>query len=158
MKTISLKNLSELSDVAKEILDFAKGKKIFCLYGELGAGKTTLIKELCKQLGVTDKGSSPTFALVNEYHTPSQPSPKGKELHAQSYPPLGEIREGVLYHLDLYRLKSESEIYDIGYEDYLYSGNYCFIEWPEKMERLLPKDCVRVRMEVKNDERIITVQ
>lgn len=136
MKTITLKNLSDLPAAAKEILAFAKEKRVFCFYGELGAGKTTLIKELCKQLGVKEKGSSPTFSLINEYETGP-----GK----------------LVYHLDLYRLKNESEIYDIGYEDYLFSGNYCFIEWPEKMERLLPKDVVKVKIKVKTSERIITV-
>ena len=157
METLSVKSLSELPQTAKSILEFAKDKKIFCFYGELGAGKTTLIKEICKQLGVNDEGSSPTFSLINEYRTPSQPSPKGKELYAQTSPPSGEIREGVLYHLDLYRLKNESEIFDIGYEDYLFSGNYCFIEWPEKMEHLLPSEIVKIKIEVKDSERIISL-
>ncbi|MBI4931563.1 MAG: tRNA (adenosine(37)-N6)-threonylcarbamoyltransferase complex ATPase subunit type 1 TsaE [Bacteroidetes bacterium] len=160
MKTLSLKNLSELPQTAKAILEFAGEKKIFCFYGELGAGKTTLIKELCKQLGVTDKGSSPTFALVNEYKIPSPlpTSPIGGGEKTQVLPN-GEDLGGAsaVFHLDLYRLKSESEIYGIGYEDYLYSGNYCFIEWPEKMERLLPEDCLRVKIEVKNGERIISL-
>ena len=151
--TLSLKNLSELPEAAKQIFSFAKDKKIFCFYGELGAGKTTLIKELCKQLGVTDKGSSPTFSLINEYRT-ATPSLKGENIHA---PPLG-VGGDTIFHFDLYRLKSESEIYDIGYEDYLFSGNHCFIEWPEKMEHLLPNDVVRVRIEVRDSERIITLE
>jgi tRNA threonylcarbamoyladenosine biosynthesis protein TsaE len=118
MKTISVAELSGLPDAARQILSFAGTKRILCFYGDLGAGKTTLIKELCKQLGVTDAGSSPTFSLVNEYA-----SENGEKL----------------FHFDLYRLKNEQEIYDIGYEEYLFSGNYCFIEWPEKMEKLLPK-------------------
>lgn len=137
MNPLSLKNLSGLPKTAKQILSFAQDKKIFCFYGELGAGKTTLIKELCKQLGVTDKGSSPTFSLINEYQNKD---------------------EKKIFHFDLYRLKNESEIYDIGYEDYLFSGNYCFIEWPEKIERLLPPDCVKVKIDVKEGERIITVE
>ena len=136
MKTLSLEFVSELPAIAKSILDFAKGKKIFCFYGELGAGKTSLIKELCKQLGMKDEGSSPTFSLINEYQTKD---------------------EKKLFHFDLYRLKNESEIYDIGYEEYLFSGNYCFIEWPEKIERLLPPNFVKVRIEVKEGERIISI-
>jgi tRNA threonylcarbamoyladenosine biosynthesis protein TsaE len=174
MKTISLKDISELPLAAKAILEFAEAKtsRILCFYGELGAGKTTLIKEICKQLGVTDAGSSPTFSLVNEYHHPSPPPsfapnlPSNPVVHKgesqsqipvhTSSSPLGRSG-GVLYHFDLYRLKSESEIYDIGYEEYLFSGNYCFIEWPEKMEHLLPKNYVQVRIEVGNCERIICI-
>ena len=122
-------------------------KKIFCFYGELGAGKTTLIKEICKQLGVTDKGSSPTFSLINEYKISSSlMSPSARVIKGEA-----------VYHFDLYRLKSESEIYDIGYEDYLFSGNYCFIEWPEKMQHLLPTDVVKVKIGVKEGERIISI-
>jgi tRNA threonylcarbamoyladenosine biosynthesis protein TsaE len=137
VKTILLKNILELPSAAKSILEFAGGKKIFCFYGELGAGKTTLIKEICKQLGVKDSGSSPTFSLINEYDAGS-----GK----------------VLYHFDLYRLKTEAEIFDIGYEEYLFSGNYCFIEWPEKIEKLLPKDVVKIRIEVNGSERIMSME
>ncbi len=171
MKILALKNLSELPAIAKAILEFAETKLppfgragvgcIFCFYGELGAGKTTLIKELCKQLGVTDKGSSPTFALINEYRAQA-PSLKGEDKDNSSLSQRDSFGAGggqglCIYHLDLYRLKSESEIYDIGYEDYLFSGNYCFIEWPEKIERLLPKDYVKVKIDVKNEERIISI-
>ena len=161
MKTLSLKNISEIPIAAKAILEFAGDKKIFCFYGELGAGKTTLIKEICKQLGVKDAGSSPTFALVNEYSHPTPRSPQMGESQSQIpnhiiSSPSGRMG-GVLYHFDLYRLKSESEIYDIGYEDYLFSGNYCFIEWPEKIERLLPEEYVCVKLEVTNGERIISL-
>lgn len=136
MKTISLKNIPELSAAAKQILAIARDKKIFCFYGELGAGKTTLIKEICRQLGVTDAGSSPTFSLINEYE-----NGQGQRL----------------YHFDLYRLKNVSEIYDIGYEDYIFSGNYCFIEWPEKIESLLPEDHLKVSIEVTDGQRIIRI-
>jgi tRNA threonylcarbamoyladenosine biosynthesis protein TsaE len=137
VKVISVKNIFELPRAAKSILEFAGDKKIFCFYGELGAGKTTLIKEICKQLGVKDSGSSPTFSLVNEYQT---------ELSKK------------IFHFDLYRLKNETEIYDIGYEDYLFSGNYCFIEWPEKMQHLLPKEILKVKIEVSNEERVISIE
>ncbi len=147
MKTISLKNLSELPETAKQILSFAGDKKIFCFYGELGAGKTTLIKTICKELGVTDAGSSPTFSLVNEYKIHSSPMS----------PSTREKKEEVIFHFDLYRLKNENEIFDIGYEDYIFSNNYCFIEWPEKIEHLLPHDHIKVRIEVKDNQRIISL-
>lgn len=161
MGTLSVKNTSQLPAAAKEILSFAGSKKIFCFYGELGAGKTTLIKELCKILGAKEAGSSPTYGLVNEYSYPSPHSPQKGE--SQSKIPNSMLTSssdrtrGILYHFDLYRLRSESEIYDIGYEEYIFSGNYCFIEWPEKIEHLLPPDNVKVKIEVKEEERIISI-
>jgi len=150
MKTISLKNLSELPEAAGAILEFAgsKASRIICFYGDLGAGKTTLIKEVCKQLGVTDSGSSPTFSLVNEYKILIESTSQNAHSRAGA-------EDHVIYHFDLYRLKNESEIYDIGYEEYLFSGHYCFIEWPEKMEHLLPENYVKVSIEVRGNERII---
>lgn len=151
--------LASLPEVATQIISIAGEKKIFCFYGELGAGKTTLIKEICKQLGVTDSGSSPTFSLVNEYYYSSHQ--KEYTQHKTSTPSVSSLLrrpDEVLYHFDLYRLKDESEIFDIGYEDYLYSGNYCFIEWPEKMEHLLPKGTIKVKIEVKDSERLISVE
>lgn len=172
MDTILIKNIYELPEAAKQILLFAKEKKIFLFYGELGAGKTTLIKEMCKQLGVTDTGSSPTFSIVNEYNYPTPLSShlappkrfaKARREKSQSeiptHPnssPLGRLG-GAIYHLDLYRLKNESEIYDIGYEEYLFSGSYCFIEWPEKIEHLLTSDFIKVIIEVKGTQRIISL-
>ncbi|MFH1004022.1 MAG: tRNA (adenosine(37)-N6)-threonylcarbamoyltransferase complex ATPase subunit type 1 TsaE [Bacteroidota bacterium] len=137
-KSIIIKNISELNDTANQILNFAKDKdnKIFCFYGELGAGKTTLIKTICNILGVKDSTGSPTFSLINEYQTKT-----GKKI----------------FHIDLYRIKTETEIFDLGYEDYLFSGNYCFIEWAEKIEHLLPEDCVRVKIEVETEKRIINI-
>ena len=152
MKTILLKSLADLHSAAKSILEFAGDKKIFCFYGELGAGKTTLIKEICKHLGVADAGSSPTFSLINEYRA-STPTLKGAKARNSPSGAGGSI----VYHFDLYRLKSESEIYDIGYEDYIFSGNYCFIEWPEKIERLLPAPRINVKIEVKEGERKISI-
>jgi tRNA threonylcarbamoyladenosine biosynthesis protein TsaE len=107
---------SELFEVAKELLDFADSQKIFCLFGEMGAGKTTFVKALCKALGVLDLVSSPTFSIVNEYATE-----KGE----------------AVFHFDFYRIRNLEEAYDIGYENYFFSGDYCFIEWPEKIESLL---------------------
>ncbi len=100
--------------------------RFFAFFGKMGVGKTTLIKELCRVLGVEDNVCSPTFAIVNEYSD----------------------REGEpVYHFDFYRLKSVAEAYDIGYEEYFYSGHYCFTEWTEKVEELLPERYVRVEIE-----------
>ncbi|HET7818146.1 MAG TPA: tRNA (adenosine(37)-N6)-threonylcarbamoyltransferase complex ATPase subunit type 1 TsaE [Bacteroidia bacterium] len=147
MKIVHLNKITDLPKAAEAILRFSKEKKVFCFYGEMGAGKTTLIKEICKQLGVTDEGSSPTFSIVNEYKI-SAPDNKSAKC----------------YHFDLYRLKSESEFFDIGYEDYIFSGNYCFIEWPEKVEHLLPQEVVKVVIRsneatplITSNERIITI-
>ena len=115
---------------AKEFAKLFKNHKIFAFYGEMGAGKTTFIKALCKEAGVTDMVSSPTFALVYEYRTTSGI---------------------VIYHFDFYRIKTPSELFDLGYEDYLYSGNICFIEWPELAENLLPKETVKVKIDINPD-------
>ncbi len=105
-------------------------RRVFAMYGEMGAGKTTFIKAICKVLNVEDVVSSPTFALVYEYSS---------------------AEAGVIYHFDLYRIKEIEELYDLGYEDYFYSGNLCFIEWPEKAEYLLPEDAVKVFITVNPD-------
>ncbi len=117
--------------IAKKILDFCKNARVFAFYGNLGAGKTTLIKRFCETLGVTEAVTSPTFNLVNEY--------------------LGESE--TIYHFDFYRIKSEIEAYDIGIEEYLDSGAYCFIEWPEKIPGLLPPEAVSIYIEVTDSQR-----
>jgi tRNA threonylcarbamoyladenosine biosynthesis protein TsaE len=127
---------NELPRVAEKLLEAAGRDRVFVLQGAMGAGKTTLIKELCAQLGVSDPTSSPTFSLVNEYRS-KDGSP--------------------VYHFDFYRIKSESEAYDMGFEDYLYSGNYCFIEWPEKIPGLIPQDCVRIEISVEDGVRHISI-
>lgn len=151
MKTITIKSISEINTAAKEFLNSIGNKKVIAFYGEMGAGKTTFIKAICKELGVTDNTSSPTFSLVNEYKFPlvkgGAKDPQGRG-----------ISEGSIYHFDFYRIKNESEAFDLGYEDYLYSGNLCLIEWPEKIQNLIPKDCVTVKIEVKeNGERVIQI-
>lgn len=122
MTKIKIKNLSELPRAAAQILEEAQGNRIFLFYADMAMGKTTIIKELCKQLGVKDNVSSPTFSIVNEY--------------------AGEQEK--LYHFDFYRIKDEQEAFDLGYEEYFYSGNYCFVEWPERIENLLPENAVSI--------------
>ena len=135
--TIKINTLKDLPNAAKQFLELSEGKKNFAFYGAMGAGKTTFIKALCKQLGVSDNVNSPTFSLVNEYHTST---------------------DSIIFHFDFYRIKSISEAYDLGYEDYFYSNNYCFIEWPEKVEELLPDNVVKVNISVdKDDFRTITL-
>ena len=112
---------------ALEILRECEPHRVFAFEGQMGAGKTTFIKKLCEEMGTTDVVNSPTFAIVNVYDV------------EQPY-------RGEVYHFDCYRLKDIREAMDLGAEEYLYSGNYCFIEWPEKMEALLPEDTVRVKI------------
>ncbi len=135
-KAIVINNLSELGLAAKELLDACKEKKVFAFYGSMGAGKTTFIKAICEALGVCDPVSSPTFSIVNEYL-----SAKGEKI----------------YHFDFYRIKTVSEAYDMGYEDYFFSNAYCFIEWPEKIAELLPRDNVKVSITTKGEQRIIEI-
>lgn len=120
-----ISNLSALGDAVKLLLKTFPGDRVFAFYGAMGAGKTTLIKALCLELGSTDYVTSPTFALINEYSTPNGL---------------------VIYHFDFYRIKKIEEAFDLGYEDYIYSGNYCLIEWPEMIESLLPEGIVEVRI------------
>jgi tRNA threonylcarbamoyladenosine biosynthesis protein TsaE len=120
-----LSDLSMLQKSARMLLDHFPEERIFAFYGAMGAGKTTFIKALCQELGSADYVTSPSFALINEYST----------------------NDGsVIYHFDFYRIKKLEEAFDLGYEDYLYSGNYCFIEWPEMIESLLPDGIVEVRI------------
>lgn len=120
----------ELTKVAKEAIDSFGDNKVFLFYGSMGAGKTTFIKSLCEALGVTDTTSSPTFSIVNEYDSP----------------------HGPVYHFDFYRLRDEQEAFDMGYEEYLYSGHYCFIEWPDKIPNLLPHDARQINIDILDPE------
>lgn len=131
MHTITINTLNDLPAAASQFVDLMAQQKVFAFYGEMGAGKTTFIKAICDELGVADNVSSPTFALINEYR-----SGKGEPI----------------YHFDCYRLKSIDEAYGIGTEDYLYSGCLCFIEWPEKIEPLLPENIVNVNIRNTGDQ------
>ena len=121
-------SVSELPKTALELVRFAGNEKIFLFYGDMGAGKTTFIKNICEQLGVKDPATSPTFSIVNEYAAST----------------------GKIFHFDFYRLKKQEEALDMGYEEYFYSGDYCFIEWPEKISDLLPDHYIRVEIEIIN--------
>jgi tRNA threonylcarbamoyladenosine biosynthesis protein TsaE len=123
-------SLEEINTVAKKILATPSLKKVITFHAQMGAGKTTFIKELVKELGVDDNSSSPTFSLVNEYRTRS-----------------GEV----VYHFDLYRLNSEEEGYDMGLDEYFYSEEWCFIEWPEKTPNLIPIDHAHISIKVLAD-------
>ena len=127
---ITIKSLEEYPAAAREFIKFMDRGRLFAFYGKMGSGKTTLIKSICEELGVTDTINSPTFAIINEY----------------------EDRDGnTIFHFDFYRIKKLDEVYDMGYEDYFYSGALCFIEWPELVEEVLPGDAVKVIIEEVED-------
>ena len=130
MKTMQIGSLAELPDAAEEIIRSLGGRTIVAFRGEMGAGKTTLIREIAAQLGATDTVTSPTFAIVNQY--------KGK----------GNRR---IHHFDFYRINDIREAYDFGYEEYFFSGDLCLVEWPEKIEQLLPENVMTVRITVDSD-------
>ena len=127
---IKIDSIDSIQEAAKEFVAQMGDNKVFAFYGKMGAGKTTFIKAICEELGVEDVVNSPTFAIVNEY-TDGKGEP--------------------IYHFDFYRIKKESEAYDIGFEEYVYSGHLCFMEWPELIEDLLPEDTVKVSIEELED-------
>jgi len=130
MKTITVTGLKEVPQAARAVIEAAGPSRVLTFEGEIGAGKTTLIKEVCRQLGVVDEVSSPTFALVNEYQDESG---------------------AAVYHADLYRLRDIEEALDIDIGGYLDSGQWCLIEWPALIEPLLPEDCCRIKLEFVDD-------
>ena len=121
---IKIKNIETIREAAQEFIIHIGNHRVFAFYGEMGAGKTTFIKAICEELGVEDVITSPTFAIVNEYTS----------------------NDGPIYHFDFYRIKKLEEVYDMGFEDYFYSGALCFIEWPELIEEVLPEDAVKVNI------------
>ena len=134
---IRIDDISQIRGAARQFIEQIGEHCVFAFYGKMGAGKTTFIKAVCEELGVTDVITSPTFAIVNEYEISSQ----NTSLTSHPSPLTSQI-----YHFDFYRIKRIEEVYDMGYEDYFYSGALCFIEWPELIEELLPDDAVRVNI------------
>ena len=128
---IRIENLEKIREAAREFVANIGDSTVFAFYGKMGAGKTTFIKAVCEELGVEDVITSPTFAIVNEYRSDAS----------------GEL----IYHFDFYRVKKIEEVYDMGFEDYFYSGALCFIEWPELCEEVLPEDTVKVTIEESSD-------
>ena len=126
-----VENLTELQAAAKEIVEYAADRKIWLFSGEIGAGKTTLIQRICQSNGVTEKVTSPTYSLINQY----------------------EANGGIIYHLDLYRLNSLDEAIDIGIEDLLYGDSLCLIEWPDLIAPLLPLEVLKIKVEIVEDSK-----
>ena len=126
---IKIQDIDTICEAAREFIAQIGNHRVFAFYGKMGAGKTTFIKAVCEELGVEDVITSPTFAIVNEYSSPLT---------------VNQLPLSSIYHFDFYRIKKLEEVYDMGYEDYFYSGSLCFIEWPELIEPLLPDDAVRV--------------
>ena len=127
---ITIKSLDAIHEAAREFIKNMGKGHVFAFYGKMGAGKTTFIKAICEELGVEDVITSPTVAIVNEYHTTTN---------------------DVIYHFDFYRIKKLEEVYDMGYEEYFYSGALCFLEWPELIEEILPEDAVAVTITQQED-------
>ena len=128
---IKIQSLDHIHEAAREFIAAMGDNTVFALYGKMGAGKTTFVKALCQELGVEDVVTSPTFAVINEYRS--------------------DIAGELIYHFDFYRIKKLEEVYDMGYEDYFYSGALCFNEWPELVEELLPGNTVKVTIEELED-------
>lgn len=138
MKRIEIDSLSQLDSVAREILNALDGRSVVLFRGGMGAGKTTLISRIVAMLGADDTVTSPTFALVNQY--------VGAD-------------DCLIYHFDFYRIDSIDEVFDLGYEEYFYSGDLCLVEWPEKIEQLIPEDAMVVRITAGDDqERIFEIE
>jgi tRNA threonylcarbamoyladenosine biosynthesis protein TsaE len=134
---LRIENLNQINKAASDFLELTKKHNIFAFNGEMGAGKTTFINAILKQMDIEDHSSSPTFSIVNEYLSPSF---------------------GTVYHFDFYRIESEIEALDIGIEDIIYGEEYCFMEWPSKIENLLPENTVFIKISVDNNCRIIDIQ
>lgn len=130
MSELKINSLEDINLVAREFLELVGDKRIFAMHGAMGVGKTTFVKAICEEMGVEDTINSPTFAIVNEYHT---------------------AKEDIIFHFDFYRIDDVQEAYDFGYEDYFYSNAMCFIEWPEKIDSILPNNTVEVHFKEEAD-------
>jgi tRNA threonylcarbamoyladenosine biosynthesis protein TsaE len=133
---ISIQNLDSIREAAREFIQHIGEARVFAFYGKMGAGKTTFVKAICEELGVEDVITSPTFSIINEYSLTSHLLP---------------LTSSSIYHFDFYRIKKLEEVYDMGYEEYFYSGALCLIEWPELIEEILPDDAVRVSITEQED-------
>ena len=131
-----INNENELDFISKEIIENFKSK-VFLFYGEMGVGKTTFIKSICKHLNVLDVVSSPTFSIVNQYVND---------------------QDEFIYHFDFYRTNNKNEIFDIGYEEYLFSDSFCFIEWSERLDNLLPNKYLEIKMKLRDGNRVIRIK
>ena len=131
-----INNENELDFISKEIIEKFKSK-VFLFYGEMGVGKTAFIKSICKHLNVIDVVSSPTFSIVNQYVND---------------------QDEFIYHFDFYRTNNKNEIFDIGYEEYLFSDSFCFIEWPERLNNLLPNKYLEIKMKLRDGNRVIRIK
>ena len=137
---IEIKDLEHIREAAKQFISHIGDHRVFAFYGSMGAGKTTFIKAICEELGVTDVVTSPTFAIVNEYTCDT----------SLTYHP-SPLTSHKIFHFDFYRIKKLEEVYDMGYEDYFYSDSLCFIEWPELIDEVLPDDAVKVTIKENAD-------
>ena len=140
---IIIKDTEHIREAAREFINQIGDRRVFAFYGKMGAGKTTFVKAICEELGVDDVITSPTFAIINEYTIDKLQT--------------SNIKHQSIYHFDFYRIKKIEEVYDMGYEDYFYSGALCFIEWPELIEDILPDNAVHVNITEQEDgSRLVT--
>ena len=146
---IKIQDIEHIREAAQKFINQIGDRRVFAFYGKMGAGKTTFVKAICEELGVEDVITSPTFAIINEYQVLGDRClvmDNGQTINTQHPTPITQI-----FHFDFYRIKKLEEVYDMGYEDYFYSGALCFIEWPELIEDVLPEDAVRVNIEEQPD-------
>ena len=150
---IRITDIDHIREAAREFIEHIGEHRVFAFYGKMGAGKTTFVKAICEELGVDDVITSPTFAIINEYTATPPPAAANSSFSLRECGVANFTLHSSLqiYHFDFYRIKKLEEVYDMGYEDYFYSGALCFIEWPELIEDILPDDAVRVSIAEQED-------